>query len=739
MLLSVLGEDRATTVLQKIQKQMDSTSQSAKQSADKTGKSTRALGQLTDRFDGMAAKLGKMRMAFAALAASLASGAIVKAASGGAVLEAQLARIGGTAEEGHKQLKKMAAAAGGVFSVQDLVDFQTRQNELGAQLGLTGEELGKLDSRFTALGKSGGDGLRLLIEAVATGRTVALKQLGLVTDLTAGYDAYAVSINKTTAQLTEQDKVRARVAVLREDIKGINTESGNSVTAFEQAGAAMSDAWTEVQLALAPIGRILLPIAKIMGKIAHIAGAVLGPVLDTVADAVDVLSGTHVTAAEKTKEHAQEIRELGHAAVVASASLSVLQTSLGLERQAEVASLQQQIRTYQLRAKLQEDGLTKEQKLRLDFLQARRRELELSMGLADVEAKKKKQLAELAEVHKGYVADNSAWLANNKDAREATDRWYTKSVGKITNSARIQAASLQRAIKLQATLDTIEETGSKRKDKERKAEAAAPHQKRMGPNVIDLGRAANIVNLNAELALLKATTEAERASITLRREQVQIQLDMAAGSISNQEATLRLSLAQEQYNQRLEQMRETGAAAQIAEVERNLSSLDNIARIAPGGLGAVAAGLKDLTGMGLRLRSGQAAVNEAMAQSGQVFAGVAAAFGASKETQALIAGAFEFAAGWGAIGAGNPVAAAAHFTSAGLYGAIAGGVGGAAAGGASPAFAPGGQFPSFRGSSGGQQPSQIVINFNGPVGDKQGTARELRRVLETTQGTGLMS
>ena len=45
----------------------------------------------------------------------------------------------------------------------------------------------------------------------------------------------------------------------------------------------------------------------------------------------------------------------------------------------------------------------------------------------------------------------------------------------------------------------------------------------------------------------------------------------------------------------------------------------------------------------------------------------------------------------------------------------------------------------FRGAAatGRAEPSQIVINFNGPVGDKQGTAREVKRVMQELHGTGL--
>jgi hypothetical protein len=297
------ARDRATKVLQQTSKQLSKVQKELAASgavSTKMGQSVAAatanmgrFGQrLTTVADGagkLAAKLGGLRGGLVVAAAAMAVAGMKRLGEEGAVLEAQLSRLGGTAGEARERIEALAKDAGGVFSVKDLAKFEAKQKELGISIAFSGEELEKLDARFTALGRNGGQALDQVAEALASGRTGTLKRLGLVRDLEIAWKEAADAQGKAISELTDAEKSAITLANMRDQIRGISTESGSSVAAFERLSASMSDAMTAIQMALAPVGKALAPLGDMLKSLAEIIELVLGPVVSLLSDAFGAL------------------------------------------------------------------------------------------------------------------------------------------------------------------------------------------------------------------------------------------------------------------------------------------------------------------------------------------------------------------------------------------------------------------------------------------------------------------
>ena len=243
-----------------------------------------SIGKATAPIDDMLSSLGGLQGALKIGLIVAAGKKLIGFAESGAVLEAQLSRLGNTAEESLGKLEKMQIASGGVFSLEALAKAEIMQKELGVQLNFTGKDLEKLDARFTAMGMDGANSLEQVITSLARSRKSFLQVLGLVKDLEGAYKRYARAHDVDRRTMSEVQKREALIAEVKLNIQGIDLEAGRSVAAFEQMNAAFSDAFLYLKLALAPVGKLLKPIAVLLKGISKILSNILKPALELVVE-----------------------------------------------------------------------------------------------------------------------------------------------------------------------------------------------------------------------------------------------------------------------------------------------------------------------------------------------------------------------------------------------------------------------------------------------------------------------
>lgn len=119
---------------------------------------------------------------------------------------------------------------------------------------------------------------------------------------------------------------------------------------------------------------------------------------------------------------------------------------------------------------------------------------------------------------------------------------------------------------------------------------------------------------------------------------------------------------------------------------------------------------------------------------------MAGALISNDRARAAVRGAFEVAAGWGAIAAGQPGAAAAHFLSSALFFSVAG-KGKKASGSASGANAQGSagtaaNAPAQLNQGGSNVNTTTVINLNGFLGTKQELGSKITEAQNSIAGLG---
>jgi len=128
-----------------------------------------------------------------------------------AVLNALGTQYGQT---GDQIVNMMKQSARGLVSMEEAASMAA--NALNK--GLSTEQLYRFTQAAETLTDVTGDKIpdafNRMVTAAATGRTQTLADMGVIVDLKKAYDTYAQSLGKTAKQLTEQEKLQARVTVI---------------------------------------------------------------------------------------------------------------------------------------------------------------------------------------------------------------------------------------------------------------------------------------------------------------------------------------------------------------------------------------------------------------------------------------------------------------------------------------------------------------------------------------------
>lgn len=193
------------------------------------GSGSASVGELIGQFKSLAATAGSLYIVYKTI-----KGAFHAAMAGEKVelLEKQfesLTRSVGVAGDALKE--NLAKASKGLIDDTDQIQIA---NQAVVQLG---SSVGRLPEVFEAARKStkifGGDfkdNIENLNFAIANGNTRMLKRMGLSVDLEKAERAYAKSLGVTVNELTEQDKIQARLNAVTEKAKSIKTGDGKETT-----------------------------------------------------------------------------------------------------------------------------------------------------------------------------------------------------------------------------------------------------------------------------------------------------------------------------------------------------------------------------------------------------------------------------------------------------------------------------------------------------------------------------
>ena len=167
----------------------------------------------------------------------------------------QLAAAAG--QSGDQILAALQKASGGQISDLNLQLAANRANLLG--VATSAEELGTLMAiardRAQSLGTTATDAFNDLVTGLGRGSPLILDNLGIMVNLGAANEAYAASVGKTVAQLTDAEKKQALINQVVADGKASLEQTGGAAETtagkFTALGTAAENAGTKLGQALA--------------------------------------------------------------------------------------------------------------------------------------------------------------------------------------------------------------------------------------------------------------------------------------------------------------------------------------------------------------------------------------------------------------------------------------------------------------------------------------------------------
>lgn len=176
-------------------------------------------------------------------------GTLNRAASDQAI-NATFTALAGGAQKATQMLDGLREATGKQVSDTDL---QIAANKiLRGEYGLTTQQIGDLLAATVAMGNTTGktavESVNALTDALASGRTKGLgSSLGLVVDSERALNEYAKSVNKSTEELTVQEK---RMVALKEVMGSLGRQSGQLAeanTPLAESSNRISATWANMQ------------------------------------------------------------------------------------------------------------------------------------------------------------------------------------------------------------------------------------------------------------------------------------------------------------------------------------------------------------------------------------------------------------------------------------------------------------------------------------------------------------
>lgn len=233
------------------------------------------------KFDGLATGINVGMVAIAGAFAAVGYGAY-KAVSAASDLAESMSKIdavfGESAGEVKSFVNKLAADFGTVK--KEAFDAEARFAGLAKGIGnLSGSKLTAFTNQFTQLAVDMESFQNIPFEEAMTalssglsGETEPLKRFGIVvSEANVKNKAYAMGIAKVGQELTEQQKLQARSALIMQKSADMQGDKARTLGGFANQAKRL---WGSLQNSMAEVGNILMPIAsRVLGVFSSIAGA----------------------------------------------------------------------------------------------------------------------------------------------------------------------------------------------------------------------------------------------------------------------------------------------------------------------------------------------------------------------------------------------------------------------------------------------------------------------------------
>ena len=373
-------------------------------------------------------------------------------------------------------MKKLQAATDGTVNSIDLMKAANQAMTLGV---VDSEEgMAKLFDTAQRLGKSLGVDTVGAIDSLVTGMgrqsILMLDNLGIIVDTKKAQDDYAASINKTSSQLTDQEKKiafnTAALTAAEQKVKDLGDEQLD-------VGDSLQQSWVKIEESMADIGTKVVPI--------------LADVATFASNALEDLQGLWDWATGATPDSEQLLQMMKDAGMETEEYAASLKKLELLEQQAVVNDLK---RTTQIKDRAEAESMLKRtQEMRIDLIDT---SVLGATKMAELEAKLSAETAKLNELEEkrqeifdkrgGKVLASIDYASLTKDIeqskeeiksfqddfdamQEATQNLmpHIGDTDEVTERLVAYIAELEKLKKLQEELAALEDDSSKDKTKKK--------------------------------------------------------------------------------------------------------------------------------------------------------------------------------------------------------------------------------------------------------------------------------
>jgi hypothetical protein len=171
---------------------------------------------------------------------------------------------------GEAQAIATAQAIGGV-AVESVVKLQTTLKASGAEGKITVEALQGIANAATAMGKTGDDALTAFADALRTGSTESLKQVGVFVNNKLAIKAYADAVGKTPLELNAAERSQAVLNAVMAEVPNLVQAGTDAHARQDKALSTLANSTTAFKLELSAL--------------------VAGPMVKIVENVIDITSG----------------------------------------------------------------------------------------------------------------------------------------------------------------------------------------------------------------------------------------------------------------------------------------------------------------------------------------------------------------------------------------------------------------------------------------------------------------
>jgi hypothetical protein len=220
-LLRLIGEDGVSRIVQGVNRELDGMVNRQRDSARASEEQQRSVLTLGERWSVIASGMNAaLELGQKAFALAVQAGEAIADGARGLILDETFAATFLQAADALDQLRQ---ASQGRISDNVLEQIAIDAERAGLSLEATSTLLTATTKAAAITGKPAADAMKELAKSIAEGTNEGFKQLGVFFDANAALDAYAKTLGKTTAELTQTDK---SAALLATGVEQLNVKFG---------------------------------------------------------------------------------------------------------------------------------------------------------------------------------------------------------------------------------------------------------------------------------------------------------------------------------------------------------------------------------------------------------------------------------------------------------------------------------------------------------------------------------